>query len=120
MLTICTSCSGCGAELELPLSWIVVGLPAAPDDDARGEVLHGCPDCPSVSRMLVASRDLARLVAAQVSALPSYDLESLHPPHPEQSAGGPPLTYDDLLELHRELAADSWLDAVSGEQADRT
>ena len=122
MTRIRATCPSCG-EVDL-----------RPDDirleivrDRAGEVGDGsnyrfsCPSC-TVEVTKPADERVARLLATggvdikiTRTDVDIEDLEEFYaelPPHPEKAADGPPLTSDDLLDLHRLLAQDDWFEQL--------
>jgi hypothetical protein len=82
-----------------------------------------CPGCeelvekPADERIaqLLTTGGVAVIEDGASSDVAGFELEAAHddrPTHPERSEGGPPLTLDDLLDLHLRLAEDGWFDEL--------
>lgn len=69
------------------------------------ELAFRCPGCDRAYRSVV-DQDTARALgwAGVPTSRPSEDETG----HPERPPAGPPLTYDDVLDLHELLATDDW------------
>lgn len=116
MTRIRATCPTCG-EIEL-----------RPDDvvlhrilDGTGELLAGtcyrfsCPDCAGVVEKPADDRVAGLLTSGGV---PTEDVvtgpaRTVRPIHPELPPDGPPLTRDDLLDLHLALADDRWFERLA-------
>ena len=135
------SCQTCGLSTTLPVDALL--LTAAPDDarssgrelgDDRaadrdqtvGTVTWTCAGCDDLVSARLDWAALLTLVSAGATLLEDPDSdedpgsdeddvieEDALPPHPEISAGGAPLTRDDLLALHELLASDHWFSQVT-------
>lgn len=115
MTRIRATCPTCG-EIDLRPRDIRLELVR----DASGDVAEGSTyrfGCPSCHAEVVKPADerIARLLVTggvELLADPSGDeLDRLleeRPPHPEVRPDGPPLTADDLLDLHLLLDRDDW------------
>lgn len=118
MTRIRATCPSCG-EVDLR------------PDDIRLEIVHDglaevgsgsnyrflCPDCeqmitkPADERIarLLASGGVAISINRDAAVSPE---ERLRLAHPEEPPAGPPLTRDDLLDLHLKLSADDWFEEL--------
>lgn len=108
-----TSCPHCAVRIWLRPREVKLALEPTADAHA-GRYAYLCPAC---SRIPVqkADRSLVRQLRAWGAEVVTGD--GGHRPgtpvgHPETAAGGPPLTLDDLLDLHELLARDDWLDEI--------
>jgi predicted RNA-binding Zn-ribbon protein involved in translation (DUF1610 family) len=114
------SCPECG-EVDLQPDAVTLLLVRAAD----GEIGDGsayrflCPDC-SATVTKPADGRIAQLLAtggvpieevASPVALATAQRDA-RPPHPEAPPAGPPLTLDDLLDLHLALQDDRWLESL--------
>lgn len=102
-------CPECHAEVSLSARRLTVRV----DEGiaTSGEVLFTCLNCHATVAVLVDPAAVALLVTGGVSHL---SLSSPVMAHPESVTDGPALTHDDLLDLHRELARDTWFDQLAG------
>jgi hypothetical protein len=100
-------CPSCSSELTLPPRKLLVRVDAG---TARvGEILFTCLNCRQTASLTVDVGTVAALLAGGVTYL-SLSMPTID--HPEARPDGPPLTHDDLLDLHAALADDSWLDRL--------
>lgn len=100
MPTIKTHCPSCG---EVSLTPADIELRADTDAGPESFYAFGCPGCQLHVRKRADERVVRLLMTAGV---PVQDL------HDRPRAEGPPLTYDDLLDLHALLQTDGWFDAL--------
>lgn len=115
MTRICATCPMCG-EVELRPADIVLHRVI----DSDGELAPGssyrfsCPEC----ELLVekpADEQIARLLTTggvPVEDTPQAATRTALARHPELPPPGPPLTLDDLIDLHLALAEPGWLDRL--------
>lgn len=114
MTRIRANCPDCG-DVELAPEEVLIEV-AHDDDDLVGEgsaYRFVCPDCTTTVRKPADERIVQLLISGGV---PLEVAEPEDPPvavHPEQAVGGPPLTHDDLLDLHLLLAREDWFDALA-------
>jgi predicted RNA-binding Zn-ribbon protein involved in translation (DUF1610 family) len=119
MTRIRATCPACG-EIELVPSDLLLRRIV----DADGEVTEGscyrfsCPECAGVVEKPADARVAQLLVTGGVPvetlpALTGAEVDPL-PPHPEEPIAGPPLTLDDLLDLHLALDDARWFDRLVG------
>lgn len=107
MAQFTVSCPSCSATLTLPARKLLVRVDAG--SATVGEILFSCLNCRRTASLTVDVATVAALLAGGVTYL------SLSAPtiaHPETPPDGPPLTHDDLLDLHAALADDSWVDRL--------
>lgn len=105
-------CPECEAEVSLSARRLLVRVDAG--TATSGEVLFTCLSCHATVAVGLQPAAIAALVTGGVTHL------SLTAPvvtHPEHLPEGPALTSDDLIDLHRELACDSWIDQLVGPDA---
>jgi predicted RNA-binding Zn-ribbon protein involved in translation (DUF1610 family) len=104
------TCPACG-EVDLQPDDVVLHIVRAPD----GVVADGseyrflCPSCTDEVAKPADERIAQLLTTGGVhvaEAAPAL------PPHPEAPLPGPPLTLDDLLDLHLGLERDDWFSSL--------
>ena len=101
MATIRASCNDCG-DVELTTADVQVRVCS---DDEHGTYLFRCPSCRMTVVKDAEPRTVDLLVASGV-ACTTWELPAeLHEARP----AGPPLTHDDLIDVHERLADDTWL-----------
>jgi hypothetical protein len=106
------SCPTCG-EVELQPDDVALCLVRDRDGEVTDESCYRF-DCPGCSEQIVKPADerIAELLLRGGVEVEEHDGSigpvDRRPPHPESPAPGPALTYDDLLDLHLELADDAW------------
>lgn len=98
MTTIKTNCPACG---EVDLTPDDIELHPGPEAGEGSFYAFGCPDCRLVVRKQADERVVRLLVSAGVSRV--------LPPAPRRPAD-PPVTYDDVLDMHALLATEGWFD----------
>jgi hypothetical protein len=114
------NCPTCG-EVDLSPGEVLLRIVR----DATGEVGDGscyrfeCPDCDETVRKPADER-IAQLLTTGGVAVEERDhdepdavLEAQLPPHPEAPPPGPPLTHDDLLDLHLKLQTRDWFEELA-------
>jgi hypothetical protein len=127
------TCPVCAAELALSTRRLLLRVDAG--SATSGEVLFTCLSCRATATLPLTVQEVALLVANGVTFLslseptrladevgvpprladevgvpPRLADEVGVPPneHPERPPSGPPLTHDDLLDLHDALGRDRW------------
>ena len=105
------SCPECHADVSLSARRLLVRVDEGVS--ARGEVLFTCLFCHRTVTVTVDATAVALLVTGGVTQLSLSPLPA--PRHPETAVAGPPLTHDDLLDLHTRLACDTWIDGLVAE-----
>jgi predicted RNA-binding Zn-ribbon protein involved in translation (DUF1610 family) len=120
------SCPGCG-EVDLRPDDVTLRVVRAPDGlvGDGSSYRFACPDCDEVVTKPADER-IAQLLST--GGVPIEDADAidlmaelaaeLRPPHPERPTAGPPLTPDDLLDLHLLLSSDGWFDEFAGSTSD--
>jgi hypothetical protein len=101
-------CPLCQAELVLTPRKLMVRVDAG--TATSGEVLFTCLNCRQTSSVTVGVDAVAALVSSGVTYL---SLSQPEITHPETFQPGPPLTHDDLLDLHAALDSDAWFDELA-------
>lgn len=101
------TCPHCSAELTLTARRLLVRVDSG---TARsGEVLFTCLNCSGTQAVTIDVHTVATLLTAGVTYLslsePVFD-------HPEAPPPGPPLTRDDLLDLHAALQGETWVEDI--------
>ena len=107
MTTLSIECAHCGTTLEIPTGSALLDL----DDteahvDTAGTVSWICDTCEDIATQSVTWRTLLLLVTAGAHLFDEQDDE--RPTHPEAPPAGPPLTADDLLDIHTLLDDPTW------------
>ena len=97
--TIRASCPTCG-DVELTSRDVTVQVCAT---NNQGSYAFRCPAC----NVAVSKMAEQRIVDLLVSSGVRLSVWSL-PAEMDEVHAGPPLSYDDLLELHQELQAEDW------------
>jgi predicted RNA-binding Zn-ribbon protein involved in translation (DUF1610 family) len=120
MTRIRASCPDCG-EVDLTPPDVTLRIVRS-EDGLVGEgssYRFSCPDCAQLVDKPADERIAQLLTTGGVSVEddgPELDVEArlaaLRPPHPEAPPAGPPLTLDDLLDLHLLLSSEDWFDAL--------
>ena len=111
MTRIRASCPDCG-EVELLPDDIVLHIVRASDGDvgAGSSYRFDCPSC-EIAVQKPADDRVAQLLSTGGVAIEETAPVG-KPPHPEAPGDGPPLTHDDLLDLHLAMRSDDWIDAL--------
>ncbi len=111
MTRIRASCPDCG-EVELLPDDVVLHVVRASDGDVSSGSSYrfDCPSCEVAVQKPADDRIAQLLTTGGVAVEENPPLDK--PPHPEAPRGGPPLTHDDLLDLHLAMRSDEWLDAL--------
>jgi hypothetical protein len=101
-------CPHCSAELTLTARRLMVRVDAG--TAKSGEVLFTCLNCRRTTAADIDLDGAAALLAAGVTFL---SMSEPRVEHPESPPPGPPLTHDDLLDLHAVLTSDAWFEKVA-------
>lgn len=109
------TCPECGAEVSLSARRLLVRVDEG--TTSSGELLWTCLSCDATVATGLDAAAVAVLVMGGVTHLslstPSFEpLERV----PAQRTPLPPLTHDDLLDLHGALACDSWFQQLVSEE----
>ena len=124
------SCQTCGLSSTLPVDALLLTVApgeassagrelgddrAADADRVAGTVAWTCASCDDLVSADLDWAALLTLVSIGATLLedPDSDEGDALLPHPENPAGGAPLTHDDLLALHELLGSDSWFTQVA-------
>jgi hypothetical protein len=102
-------CPDCHAEVSLSARRLTVRIDEG--TATAGEVLFTCLSCHATVNVGVDASAVALLVLGGVTHL---SLSAPVVPHPEVVPAGPAFTHDDLLDLHRALDGDTWIDRLAG------
>lgn len=105
MTTIKATCPTCG---EVSLTSEDVELRVFPDGAHEDFYAFDCPDCAQRVRKPADARVVRLLRTGGVEPTEAAD----HPEQPPQDL--PPITRDELLDIHELLQRDDWLDAAVG------
>jgi hypothetical protein len=106
------TCPDCALRVGVPARGLLLEVSAATADAASGAIAAWiCQNCRSLVQREVGWGDLARLAAAGAHLLDDADAEPA-PSHPESPPAGPPLRYDDVLDLHLLLAGLDWFSEI--------
>jgi len=106
------TCPECQADVSLSARRLLVRVDAGVS--ARGEVLFTCLFCHRTVAVTVDPTAVALLVSGGVTYLSLSPVPA--PRHPETAPAGPPLTHDDLLDLHTDLSCDSFIDSLVADE----
>jgi hypothetical protein len=116
------NCPDCG-DVELAPEEMLVEVSHDTEDlvGAGSSYRFVCPDCTASVRKPADERIVQLLISGgvplEVAGNPGTGegpwREPTAPAHPEAPAGGPPLTPDDLLDLHLLLQDDGWFDRLT-------
>lgn len=118
-----TTCPACDAQVRVPPDQVRLYLLQVGDVEPLGGLyLFTCPSCEEVVGRLADNRItevllLAGVPVAEVTAAgtPLGDAGVVpRRSHPEDPPGGPPLTHDDLLDLHLLLEQPDWFTLLRG------
>jgi predicted RNA-binding Zn-ribbon protein involved in translation (DUF1610 family) len=106
MTRIRASCPTCG-EVDLRPEEVVLHVVRAPDGliSDLSEYRFRCPSCADQVAKPADER-IAQLLTT--GGVPVAETPPELPPHPEFPSAGPPLTPDDLLDLHLLLTQPDW------------
>ena len=112
MTTIRATCPQCG-EVDLTPADIELVVVRGGDEPV-GPRSHYSFTCPECDERVVKPADerVARLLSTGGVSVTHVDELAAAPGHPEHPPAGPPLTYDDLLDLHFLLDGDVWFDHI--------
>ena len=97
MKKIETTCPGCRATVAIEPAEILLAVRTP----ATYTIV--CPACGTLTAKHAGAAVVGLLRTIEVPTV------SFAPSHPESPSPGPPLSLDDLLELHEQLATDDWL-----------
>lgn len=108
-----TSCPHCDVRVWLQPREVKLALEPSAEEHA-GRYAFLCPAC---SRIPVQKADLRLVRQLRAWGAEVVTGDRGHRPgtphgHPEIAADGPPLTLDDVLDLHQLLQTDGWLDEL--------
>ena len=103
MTTVRAQCPACG-DVQLGIHDLTVRVH---DEDSAGDYRFCCPGCEVTVTRPASARIVDLLVSAGAAEERWTWPAELAEPH-----AGPPLTPDDLLDLHVMLADDSWFDQL--------
>ncbi len=102
MSTVLVRCMYCSTQYDIPAASLLL-------DQQAATVSWICLTCGDVLEQGVLAKLVEQLV--RVGALVvTYD--TIRTPHPESPPAGPPLTPDDLLEMHQLLEQPTWFAQV--------
>jgi predicted RNA-binding Zn-ribbon protein involved in translation (DUF1610 family) len=107
------SCPSCG-EVDLQPVDVTLRLVRRGDGNVApgSNYRFSCPDCEQVVTKPADDRIAQLLTTGGVPVEHPEPVEE-RPIHPELPAGGPPLSHDDLLDLHLLLETDDWFDRLA-------
>jgi hypothetical protein len=102
------TCPSCSSQNVLPARRMLVRV----EDSslAGGECVFTCLVCRRTGSVGVESDGVAKMLVAGVAWV---CMREPRVEHPETAAAGPPLTRDDLLDLHAVLEQDGWFEDLS-------
>ncbi len=123
MTTATIRCTHCGTTTQIPVTSVLVDVGGRTEDENDGGTVSWvCATCGDVVSQPVQWSLLLILVAAGAPLFDEYDEYDEYddrPVHPEAPPAGPPLTQDDLLDLHALLARTSWFAELESSLAPR-
>lgn len=107
------TCPECQADVSLSARRLLVRVDEG--TTTTGEALFTCLSCHTTVAVELDAAAVALLVMGGVTHL-SLSEPAVEPLErvPAQRGAMPPLTHDDLIELHGELACDSWFETLAG------
>lgn len=105
MTTIKATCPGCG-EVDLKADDIILRIGAASGANSYG---FTCPDCSEFVEKNADERVVRLLLSGGVVPVPVHVPAEALEPHT-----GPPISYDDILDLHQLLESDDWVERLVG------
>jgi len=103
MTTVRAQCPVCG-DVQLGINDLTVRVH---DDDTAGDYRFRCPECAQMVTRPASSRIVDLLMSAGAA-----EERWSWPAELAERPSGPPLTPDDLLDLHVLLADDAWFDQL--------
>jgi predicted RNA-binding Zn-ribbon protein involved in translation (DUF1610 family) len=103
MTTVRAQCPACG-DVQLGIHDLTVRVQ---DDDRAGDYRFRCPGCSDLVTRPASPRIVDLLVSAGAA-----EEHWTWPAELDERPGGPPLTPDDLLDLHVLLADRDWFDQL--------
>ncbi|GAA5136955.1 hypothetical protein GCM10023339_76600 [Alloalcanivorax gelatiniphagus] len=99
MIEVLTNCTRCDADISVDMAGAVLRMDVTPA--AEAELLYFCPSCEMPASRRITGDLLIKLLFVGVQPLrlsePSLPAEDTPPP-------SPPLTPEDLLDWHQDLA----------------
>ena len=99
MIEVLTTCTRCHADVSVNMATAILRMDVTPSADA--ELLYLCPVCALPTSRWIGGELLIKLLFVGVEPL---DLSEPSLPDADVSAVLPPLTRDDLLTWHEDLA----------------
>lgn len=108
-----TSCPHCAVRIWLQPREVKLALEPTADAHA-GRYAFLCPACSRIPVQPADGQLVRRLRAWGVEVVTGQHRHQpgTPPGHPEIVAGGPPLTRDDVLDLHELLQTDGWFEEL--------
>ena len=113
MTRIRATCPRCTDEVDLRPHEVTLHIvdPVLTPGEHHGSYGFDCPSCDNFVVRPAGEHAISLLIEGGVEictdALPPWEQRTA-PPHPESPPGGPPLTHDDLLDLHLALQRPDW------------
>ena len=106
MTTLGIECGHCATTVDIPVGSALLDLDSGDTQaDVAGTVSWICDTCEDVATQPVTWRTLLLLVTVGAHL---FDEDDERPTHPEAPPVGPPLTVDDLLDIHTLLDDPVW------------
>lgn len=107
-------CSDCGPVVVTSDGIEVITVPGRPLDRQHTRYAFTCTSCGVSSRRPVDGDTATKLILAGVPVrTPRPPAADDRPRHPEDPPDGPPITRDDILDLHLLLERDDWSSRLS-------
>ncbi|HEX2029183.1 MAG TPA: hypothetical protein VHF25_14410 [Nitriliruptorales bacterium] len=106
-------CRGCNKHVELAAGDILLHVDSS--QPLGGHYAYLCPHCSDLVVKVADPRVIELLLTSgvQPTGAPMGASEARSRPHPESPADGPPLTADDLLDLHLTLQCSDWFERLT-------
>ncbi len=116
MTRIRANCPDCGDVELAPEDMLIEVSHDADDLVGQGSCYRFvCPDCAVTVRKPADDRIVQLLITGGVplEVTDDQDVDGVGPRHPETAVDGPPLTLDDLLDLHLLLEDEDWFSRLA-------
>lgn len=112
MKTVVTHCPRCDRTDMVASPSVLVDVSAPVDGHDGGSVSWVCAECRDLVTRPVPWHTVLLLVTAGAPLFDEDVDRDPRPEHPESPPAGPPLTHDDVLDLHMLLEQPTWLESL--------